>query len=504
MIQYDENRLEGPSERIIQMSKPMMWDKKHKWNWHKTWNLPEVVVQWPLKDKCLENIGFQNKIKVEIFAITVTTTYNNKLHYEKAALEGIVNKVLSPQEIISFSSLHFGATSHVLKDSRISLVVIMTQYTTETKFKQLPPIAGFVSPSIFVDSRKSIRDSREIKKEKQESKLFETFCPREFSRIYTKKGSTGRSLKIPNDFEGLLDYLTAHNIKNKIKHPVFLAEMFSSCVKLFFNTNVLNPSDEDNGSKTLPLLQETLSEIQSQNHTKHKESISSCSEIASKSFVMLIESTVPHTDHFGLFKIIYDHLIQLNHGKLYLTVERGSIPHYFKCIEWPSISQVYSKCFSKNFHGRQQTQQVAISKEIDANTSDNTDEKQFLDGDKDAEESTSESLNIVPKIESTQEYSSIPSKPLNPSDGLAAVMIPTNNVPQNNQNGYDAKVYGYQRPLNLNFLAGDQLIQVDPYFQSLALMQMELKNRNQMLAHRLLMQQLNSQNNNHFQNLHQP
>jgi hypothetical protein len=46
---------------------------------------------------------------------------------------------------------------------------------------------------------------------------------------------------IKNDPEGFYNYITAPNIRHKVKHPVFLAIKFSSCVQIYnqasLNTN---------------------------------------------------------------------------------------------------------------------------------------------------------------------------------------------------------------------------------------------------------------------------
>lgn len=40
---------------------------------------------------------------------------------------------------------------------------------------------------------------------------------------------------ILNNDKGLFNYLTAPNIRHKVKHPLFLAVRFSSAFKIFFN-----------------------------------------------------------------------------------------------------------------------------------------------------------------------------------------------------------------------------------------------------------------------------
>ncbi len=41
--------------------------------------------------------------------------------------------------------------------------------------------------------------------------------------------------KITNDIYGLINYFSAPNIRNKIRHPLFLALKFSECVSIFVN-----------------------------------------------------------------------------------------------------------------------------------------------------------------------------------------------------------------------------------------------------------------------------
>jgi len=48
-----------------------------------------------------------------------------------------------------------------------------------------------------------------------------------------KKNDT--EIKIENDTEGLFNYLTAPNIRHKVKHCLFLSIKFSNCVKLYYN-----------------------------------------------------------------------------------------------------------------------------------------------------------------------------------------------------------------------------------------------------------------------------
>jgi hypothetical protein len=43
---------------------------------------------------------------------------------------------------------------------------------------------------------------------------------------------------IKNDPEGFYNYITAPNIRHKVKHPVFLAIKFSSCVQIYYQASL--------------------------------------------------------------------------------------------------------------------------------------------------------------------------------------------------------------------------------------------------------------------------
>ena len=49
--------------------------------------------------------------------------------------------------------------------------------------------------------------------------------------------------KITSDIFGLMNYFSAPNIRNKIRHPLFLALKFPEAVKLFFNQSNLEEQD---------------------------------------------------------------------------------------------------------------------------------------------------------------------------------------------------------------------------------------------------------------------
>jgi hypothetical protein len=52
-----------------------------------------------------------------------------------------------------------------------------------------------------------------------------------------KKEAESIHVEISNDISGFTNYFTAPNIRNKVKHPIFLAYKFSNCVSLYYNSD---------------------------------------------------------------------------------------------------------------------------------------------------------------------------------------------------------------------------------------------------------------------------
>lgn len=51
--------------------------------------------------------------------------------------------------------------------------------------------------------------------------------------------------------KGLYNYFTAANIRDKVKHPLFLSIFFSNCVKLYFNPKFIDNSNPENLIKSM-------------------------------------------------------------------------------------------------------------------------------------------------------------------------------------------------------------------------------------------------------------
>lgn len=50
--------------------------------------------------------------------------------------------------------------------------------------------------------------------------------------------------RITPDIFGLINYFSAPNIRNKIRHPLFLALKFSECISIFYNPKKVGEADQ--------------------------------------------------------------------------------------------------------------------------------------------------------------------------------------------------------------------------------------------------------------------
>lgn len=70
-----------------------------------------------------------------------------------------------------------------------------------------------------------------------------------------------QEIEIKNDSEGFYNYLTAPNIRHKVKHPLFLAIRFSNCASIYYNTEKM-PKDEEMAANPTAYSKEIIENLQ--------------------------------------------------------------------------------------------------------------------------------------------------------------------------------------------------------------------------------------------------
>lgn len=175
-----------------------------------------------------------------------------------------------------FSAIKFFSTSYNNEGVKFHLVLCI--YIQNEDDDICPKILNAtISPPIFVDSRKSAKDQNE----KKMTSFVEPFQPDNLEKSYIKRENKKKNdteIQINNDAEGLFNYLTAPNIRHKVKHPIFLCLKFSSSVKLFYNKDQLDSSET--------ILQQLQRNITKEHYTQNMQNAQPNTKIEDKKFLL--------------------------------------------------------------------------------------------------------------------------------------------------------------------------------------------------------------------------
>lgn len=134
---------------------------------------------------------------------------------------------------VYFSAMKFSSTTYNNEGQNFHLLIVI--YIQENETDKPKVLTAVLSPEIFVDSRRSARDYQE----KKFNSFVEPFSPDQLDKEFIKRESkikAEQEIEIKNDSEGFYNYLTAPNIRHKVKHPLFLAIRFSNCASIYYNT----------------------------------------------------------------------------------------------------------------------------------------------------------------------------------------------------------------------------------------------------------------------------
>lgn len=137
---------------------------------------------------------------------------------------------------VYFSAIKFSSTTYNNEGVNFNLLIVL--YINEGEFEKPKVLTAVLSPPIFVDSRRSARDYQE----KKFSSFVEPFTYDTIEKEFIKRENKSKcesEIIIKNDPEGFYNYITAPNIRHKVKHPVFLAIKFSNCVTIFHNQKLV-------------------------------------------------------------------------------------------------------------------------------------------------------------------------------------------------------------------------------------------------------------------------
>ncbi|CAD8117211.1 unnamed protein product [Paramecium sonneborni] len=206
---------QGPVHLKIDTERELQFSNDLGWNWHKSWNIPNLSIKLSL-----ENEDTSQWIDCQAQLMAVKLKQDGL--YEEVGLEGVTQQELVDGKAF-FSGVKFNSTTYNHQGHKFHLIFLL-KYSNYI-------ITALESPPVFVDSRKSARD------EHRQIQFIQPFEPKYLERNFCKKEKHFNDViqaPIENNENGLHNYLTAPNIRNKIKHPLFLALKFSKCMTIYY------------------------------------------------------------------------------------------------------------------------------------------------------------------------------------------------------------------------------------------------------------------------------
>jgi len=331
---------DGPNPIInlsVDSEKSFQFSDELGWNWHKSWKLPTVSVQLELVDpNTNEPLLCPKDIFVQIFAVKASLDENKKVLLTDVGLKGTTKMELLDGKGI-FQTLKFASTSYNNEGVKFHLVMCLYLQISE----DTPPkiFKSIISPPIFVDSRKSVRDAEKL----SDNKLYlymNPFSPDNFTKRFVKRETKKKESieeDIQNNIEGFFSYLTAPNIRNKVKHPVFLSVRFSNCISLFYNPSGINADVRPNFAEILQeLLFRDIEKTEIIREVTAEESI----------FIMCIDLNL--LEDKTKRKKISESINPVKYQSLTVLFSRPEVPaHFVQLTDLGMIMELYSKSYSK-------------------------------------------------------------------------------------------------------------------------------------------------------------
>jgi len=325
------NGKEPKVEIDIECEKNFIYNDELGWNWHKSWNIPNFKVRVEIFDPETEDkLAPPKNLHVQVFAVKAMIENLERFHLLDIGIKGENKKPITESSEAYFSALKFSSTSYNNDSVKFHLVVCVQ---IDFEGDESPRIlSSFISPPVFVDSRKSARDTEKIKAKKMSS-LIDPFLPENLDKVFVKRENRRKDCneeEITNSIEGLINYFTAPNVRHKVKHPLFLTIKFSNCISLYYNKNVLSPEQED---RLVENIQHLLYESQF-NASTHKNS-----KIEKYPLIMVLKNVCPNQNVKS--KKIMEHLESIQNSSLQILYDNKIIPANFKEIK--DISEIKAR-----------------------------------------------------------------------------------------------------------------------------------------------------------------
>ncbi|KAL4439331.1 hypothetical protein ABPG74_016994 [Tetrahymena malaccensis] len=221
--------------------------EEYGYEWRTSWNIPDINCTLNIRDRLQNEIVIipESQIYAEVYAVKkVFEPIQQTCLLENVGIRG-QNRQPFENSQCCFKNIKFSSNAYQHQGQKFHLVVVV--YFNQSNSKNPFVIDSQISRPIFVNYRTSPYWPSYNKKK---TYLFNPFSPECLDRKYVKRESRKKQqqdIPIENDIEGLINFISAPNIRNirKIKHPLFLAIKFSNCVKCFHNIYKIPENEDD-------------------------------------------------------------------------------------------------------------------------------------------------------------------------------------------------------------------------------------------------------------------
>ncbi|CAD8099926.1 unnamed protein product [Paramecium primaurelia] len=343
-IPSDQGQIDPVIDLKIEQSRNFIYTNKNGlgWNWHKSWNLPDIGVELEITDPTTdEKLAPPGKIYAKIQIVKPTVSPMKTFHLLEVGVKGNQKMDLENNKCI-FSGLKFNTTSYNHDHQKFHIII--TLYLCQSKFEFPQILISRISPPIFVDSRKSARDIEQQNKQKLQS-YFDPFPITTLEKQFTTTKPQNTEV-ITNTIEGLNNYFSAPNIRHKVKHPVFLCIKFSSCIKLYLNTNVFKFQD----SKSLVLTIQQVLYKSTNNNVNNK--------LDQKYIILCVDSSNTISKFQQHLKKLQEFLEPFNNDDIEVVIDPIELPKNFTQItDLADIKQAYIDVYDKLLQLKKNEQQ---------------------------------------------------------------------------------------------------------------------------------------------------
>ncbi|KAL4442179.1 hypothetical protein ABPG74_009197 [Tetrahymena malaccensis] len=445
----NDQNIQVPKMSLI-MERNFTYDSELGWNWHKSWILPTICLKLEIIDPETKEVFSPPKNTfAQIYAVKANTKEISKFHIIDVGLKG-TDRLPLENGTVTFQALKFTSTSYNNEGSKFNLVVAIIVQNDNDPHPKV--IEAMISPPVFVDSRKSARETQIIKHVKLSS-FYDLFTPDNFQKHLIKrkkKENEPSQEEIQNDIGGFTGYFTAPNIRNKVKHPFFLAYKFSNCMQLYYN------SDEFKGNlnyeKFVERVVESLLEkgrIHCSQNGKSKKVVNGIDKINQQA-LMTIVLTTQKQNIFFMNKKIAELLGPVDNSVVNIIFDKNYLPEKYVLI--PNIEKIrkaYEDIYQKILKKQPLTKRSPSEEDMNYTKHEDITYKK-LKIDEDDKMNSDESSPQPPQITQAQKLQfQMNSKPPDVVPKLQAYIAPQTKIQQASPKVKEEKPIKQIKPVNV-------------------------------------------------------